>query len=496
MCGIVGVIIKGSTGLINKHETCFFDMLYADALRGFDSTGVVAVENTGAFSIMKEATEAAMFLPQLKDSQIKKDMYMRGKAYIGHNRKKTIGEINDEQAHPFVVDNSFAFVHNGTLHGHKMLAETTTDSQALAVVFKKALEDNHHKEALEEVMGRVWGAYATVMYDQKTEKVHFLRNKERPLFLIEAPDALYFASEAAMATWILCRNDYKYTDLKIEFLDEHKLATYDLQTNKLTFQELTPKKAPTPPANSPTKTGGNTAGDTAGAGNLLKAKLSTKSQFKQFKRQWYGKKVRLWIDDGLEKNFPRTMDKDGETDFHLWGKIDDCDVLHDCTIDVDVAKHGITTEDEIYEQPWIGTVNDMAWIESTGSVIFYLTNPKPVVKMLSSADPHKACTIGGRIELEKRLDKLSWAVLDREFRENQHQLMKWERDCYYNELEKKEKAVDKILKQYHKLGLEAVLDEAKKQGYELTQEIRNGRQVYINPNTNEVMYESTVSLLH
>ena len=116
--------------------------------------------------------------------------------------------------------------------------------------------------------------------------------------------------------------------------------------------------------------------------------------------------------------------------------------------------------------------------------------------MLSSADPHKACTIGGRIELEKRLDKLSWAVLDREFRENQHQLMKWERDCYYNELEKKEKAVEKILKQYHKLGLEAVLDEAKKQGYELTQEIRNGRQVYINPNTNEVMYESTVSLLH
>lgn len=484
MCGIVGVIIKGTSGLINKHENCFFEMLYADAVRGFDSTGVIAVENTGAFNIMKEAVEGAWFVPQLKDSQLRKTMYQRGKVYIGHNRKKTIGDINDEQAHPFVVDKTFAFVHNGTLHGHKMLAETTTDSQALAVVMKKALEADNYKEEMEETLGRVYGAYATVMYDQVKEKVYFLRNKERPLFLIEAPDALYFASEGMMATWILCRNDYKYSDLKVTFLEEHTLVSYDLQTNNLTEELLVPKKVYTT-SHTGSKSGGTpTSMGTAVAGNTLKAKLSTKSQFKQFKRSWIGKRVRVWVDAACEKNFPRTMEEDGETDFHMWGKMDDCDVLHDCVLDADLASHGITDENDIYEQPWIASVDDVVWLDATGSAIVYLKGAKPVVKALATS------STAARDMLIAKLATMSWALLNKEFREQEHKLMKWEKDCFTTEMERKQKTVQKLLNQYHKLGLEDVLDEAKKKGIEVKSEIRNGKMVYFDDKTSEVLYES------
>jgi hypothetical protein len=494
MCGIVGVIIKGKSGLMAKHENSFFDMLYADALRGFDSTGVIGVENTGAFTIMKEAVEAAWFLPQLKDSKLKKDMYTRGKVYIGHNRKKTVGEINDEQAHPFVVDKTFAFVHNGTLHGHKLLAETTTDSQALAVVMKKALEADNYKEALEETLGRVWGAYATVMYDQVKEKVYFLRNKERPLFIIEAPDAVYFASEGMMATWILCRNDYKYSDLKVSFLDEHSLGTYDLEKNTLTYEVLVPKKAYTTTSTSSKGGGTNTKTDIAANGNTLKAKLVSKSQFKLFKRQWIGKRARLWVEDACEINFPRTMDEDGETKFHLWGKLDDCDVAHTCLFDVDVSDHGLNAEEEIYETQWTAMVDDVVWSDSTQSAVIYMTHAKPIVKAITTAPTQGPSTIGHRVLLETRLETLSLSKLEKEIAEKSHLLMKWERDCYYNEINRKRIAVAGILKQYHKLGLEAVLDDAKKKGIEVKSELRNGRMVYFDDKTSEVLYESSVAL--
>lgn len=492
MCGIVGVIVKGTSGLMNKHENCFFEMLYADALRGFDSTGVIAVDNTGAFSIMKEATEAGWFVPQLKDSALRKNMYARGKVYIGHNRKKTIGEITDEQAHPFVIDNTFAFVHNGTLHGHKLLADTTTDSQALAVVLKKSLEEDKYKDALEETLSKVWGAYATVMYNQLTDKVHFLRNKERPLFLIDAPDAVYFASEGMMATWILCRNEYKYSDLKVTFLDEYSFATYDLEKNTLIYETLEPKKATSHTQTS--KSGGNGSVGSVAGNNILKATLSTKSQFKQFKRTWLGKRVRLWAEDGLEKNFPRTMDRDGETEFHLWGKLDDCHVLHDCTFDVDLSNHGITTEEEIYEQPWTGLVDAVYWSEQTKGAVITLTDAKPVVKAIQPT-PHKNASTTTREVLQKRLEGMSWAALDREFREHQHQLMKWEKDCYDIEMVKKAKAVENILQQYHKLGYDACFEEAEKEGVVLTEVINNGygKRQLIHP-TKGVVYESTSSV--
>ena len=216
MCGIVGMVVKPANGFVKQHEDCFYQMLYADALRGEDSTGVIGVENDTSFHIAKEATEAAWFNAQFQGGTLAKTMWATGKAFIGHNRKKTVGAIKDETAHPFVVDDVFAMVHNGTLFNHKDLADTEVDSEALAKVLATALGETDYIQALETILGKVSGAYATASYDQRTNKVHLLRNSQRPLAYVETSNAWYFASEAPMLFWILARNGYQAKDLNIQ----------------------------------------------------------------------------------------------------------------------------------------------------------------------------------------------------------------------------------------------------------------------------------------
>jgi len=115
ICGIVGVVIKANNGLTKRIEDSFYNLLFVDTLRGDDSTGIIAVEKDTTFHIMKEASEAAWFIPQAQYSKVGKGMWTTGKALIGHNRKGTMGKVEDENAHPFVVDDDFAMVHNGTL---------------------------------------------------------------------------------------------------------------------------------------------------------------------------------------------------------------------------------------------------------------------------------------------------------------------------------------------------------------------------------------------
>ena len=134
------MVLKHNTGLIKQTEDVFDQLLYANALRGEDSTGVIAVEKDSSFHIAKDASPSFWFGPAFKESDISKKMWNNAKAMIGHNRKKTIGKIEDATAHPFVVDDEFAMVHNGTLFGHAQLAKTEVDSEALAIVLAEAFK--------------------------------------------------------------------------------------------------------------------------------------------------------------------------------------------------------------------------------------------------------------------------------------------------------------------------------------------------------------------
>lgn len=380
MCGIVGMVLKHNTGLIKQTEDVFDQLLYANALRGEDSTGVIAIEKDTSFHIVKDASNASWFAPMYKETDVSKKMWNNAKALIGHNRKKTIGKIEDATAHPFVVDGEFAMVHNGTLYSHRSLANTEVDSEALAIVLAEAFKETDYKEAVEETLGKVNGAYAVAMYDQRHHKVRLLRNKERPLCIAETANAWFFASEGGMLYWIMSRNNVLLKDVKVELIPENVLIEFDLDTTTESREELTPKK-PLPPTKDTTAgTGAQT-----GTGMHFKAKKNrtigngelSKNEFKRFRRKNLGRKLEWWCEDFVEVNYPR-LEIDGETLFHVMGVNDDMDISHIVRAQVDYIELGFSEADEMANKLWSGTIVELEYDKRSRQMIITLDKAAPL----------------------------------------------------------------------------------------------------------------------
>jgi len=380
MCGIVGVIAKSKHGFSIKHIDLFSDLLRADELRGEDSTGIIYVENDAAFGIMKEASPASWCSKSMVHSQMLTNKIQKGKALIGHNRKATVGRVTDETAHPFVVDNTFAMVHNGTLYGHKELKDTEVDSEALAHHLSKVFTTSATKDELETEVGKVDGAYAVAAYNQDNNTVFLMRNSQRPLFFMELPDAWCWASEAGMLYWIVGRHGYDLQKLKGEMVKEHSIVAIDLDTNMVEHQEFSPKKV-TPPVTIPTTVSGGTTA------NTKEGKVLSKQEFKRLKRQFLGTRHSFYADDWAEKNFPKTLE-DGETEILLMGEFDGeafAKLSHVVTAVVDVKElFGDDVPDDPTETTYHGVISEMILSRSTNEVTFIMDKVKPFSKSVVS----------------------------------------------------------------------------------------------------------------
>ena len=372
MCGIVGMVVKTNSGFIKQHEEVFYQLLFADTVRGNDSTGVIGVEKNTTFHIAKEAISAEWFIAQLDVHKVAKDMWRDGKAYIGHNRKSTIGKTTDENAHPFVVKDEFAMVHNGTLYNHRALAETTVDSEALAIHLHKAFAKDDYVKDVEKALGEVSGAYAVALYDQRSNKVRVLRNKERPMCYVETANAWYFASEGGLLYWILTRNGYAPNDLAIRVVPEHTLLTFDLDKTTLTEQVLVPKKYIPPTKPAPT---GQVKKSTGEVSKLFEEGLS-KNSYKKFRRGLIGKKMEWWCEDFVELNFPKTFDE-GETATCLMGVCDSLLINHMIRADIDIKELNLLGN-ELTDRLWTGMVRDMCYDPKTKRVSLELIDCLPL----------------------------------------------------------------------------------------------------------------------
>jgi len=405
MCGIVGVIIKANNGLTKRIEDSFYNLLFVNTLRGDDSTGVIAVEKTTEFHVMKEATEAAWFIPQFQYSPVGKQMWTTGKALIGHNRKGTMGKVEDANAHPFVVDDDFAMVHNGTLLGHHKLAATTVDSEALAIVLAKAFKEEDYKKALEEILPEVNGAYAVSIYDQRHNTVRLLRNKERPMAYVETSDAWFFASEGLMLHWILSRNGYTAKDVvSLKAVPEDTVVTFDLDANTCTEEKITIKKY-TPPLTM--VQGGATPISKKTIPVMEFAELS-KTAYKRLRKSLMGTKVEWWVDDYIEAGFPKTYDE-GETVFNIMGsssKIDFAHTIH-ATVDVNELRK---VPDDLIDKLWCGVVAEMTYNTGTQSLSIYLTEAYPLpVSFKKKQKPPPALVIDADY-IQRKLDEQEKAI--------------------------------------------------------------------------------------
>jgi len=226
MCGIVSILTKRQNGFFSMEADAFQQMLYADAVRGWDATGVYGITKEGNVDIKKQACAASVFVSSTEFENFKKKIISSYHAVIGHNRKATHGEKRNEDAHPFWdKDRKIVLVHNGMISNHKdFCKDSTIDSAAIA----NAMATMPAKHILSEITG----AYAFIWYDVAQKKVFFARNESRPLYIVETEDLFALMSEPQLAGWTLSRNNMKV--IAVKPVEDHMVYEYDISTHKIT----------------------------------------------------------------------------------------------------------------------------------------------------------------------------------------------------------------------------------------------------------------------
>jgi len=202
MCGIVGAI--ASTTLSNSVDKFLKNALVVDAVRGAHSTGVCILSQMKGkkyFEVRKSAVNGSEFVANTYDPVAENTS-----AYcvIGHNRYATVGNIDDDSAHPFHVKDIIG-VHNGTLTGDWKKAlqspkHITVDSNAMM----HSIMHRGYKKTFESMSGAV----ATVWTNIRTHRTYVYRNIKRPLFYaVTTNGQLIYGSEKLMLEWLINRNN-------------------------------------------------------------------------------------------------------------------------------------------------------------------------------------------------------------------------------------------------------------------------------------------------
>lgn len=151
---------------------------------------------------------------------------------VGHSRHATKGAINSRNAHPFSHGN-ITLVHNGTLVDQDLLP----DSKAFEVDSENICH-SINKIGAAETIQKLDGAFTLIWHDASDNRLHIIRNDERPFHLARLGTSWFGASEEAMLMWILQRSKSHKNRIDEHF--ECKVGTeyiFDVSDNKMTLVE-------------------------------------------------------------------------------------------------------------------------------------------------------------------------------------------------------------------------------------------------------------------
>lgn len=223
MCGIWGFMSTFSSILGNEAKFCE-DAMITGAIRGENGTGIIMATSHGKVSTYKKKHNP-YWLKFDKDFQQAFKLHT-SQLIIGHNRHATVGEVTDENTHPFKKDH-IIMVHNGTIRSGLDIPAGITDSEVLA---QKLAEEGT------TIFEHIFGAWTSVWVNSKENSLNFVCNGDRPFSLVkvrpqfnynmyqpskESFDGWAFASEFGMLAWLLGRNKLDIVEVvKIE-VDKH-----------------------------------------------------------------------------------------------------------------------------------------------------------------------------------------------------------------------------------------------------------------------------------
>lgn len=238
MCGLVGIASPTVMGV--KGVKVLSQALYADQLRGLDSTGVALIDKDNNLALYKRALAASDFLQTRYGEQA---MHTAESAFValGHNRATTIGKTSNKTAHPFHYGR-YVGAHNGTIAGHRNIF-SVSKHPVDSMNFMDSLDKDG--DPVETLKGIHTGAYAISVYDFEEQQLLFARNDERPLSLLILKDSLMWGSEASMLYWLADRNGLLCKDTTFLDIKPNTLYTYCCNEMKVTSSSTyTPKSAP------------------------------------------------------------------------------------------------------------------------------------------------------------------------------------------------------------------------------------------------------------
>ena len=257
-----------------KHEQAFRDLLVVDVVRGPDSTGIMGASSQDGVQLVKKA-----LLPNELFTMKATQELFQSYNYIlmGHNRWATQGAINGINAHPFQFE-TLVGTHNGTLVNQTLLPDSEKFEVDSENVFHSIQEIGVAK-----TYKLLHGAASLVWFEEEKRNLHFLRNKERPMFITYTKDrkTLFWASEAWMLEGVLWKNNIEFTDIFNTVEDTHyqfRIPHYSDEKKEgetyLAFPKVNIKKleAYVPPPKSTTVVQGHFTGNTTTSGAISTAK--------------------------------------------------------------------------------------------------------------------------------------------------------------------------------------------------------------------------------
>jgi glutamine---fructose-6-phosphate transaminase (isomerizing) len=222
MCGIAGYIGK------TEASEFLIDALKRLEYRGYDSAGIVALNNKGVSDCVKTVGKLINLEKKLKESNL------CGSIGIAHTRWATHGHPSVKNAHPQSdCKHDIYVVHNGIIENYKSLKntliknghkfESDTDTEVISHLIESHFKGNLEK-AVMAALKHMEGAYAIAVIAESDPDKIVVAKKSSPLIIGIGKEENFIASDSSAVVG--------YTD-KVIYLDDNELALIKADSYKI-----------------------------------------------------------------------------------------------------------------------------------------------------------------------------------------------------------------------------------------------------------------------
>jgi glucosamine--fructose-6-phosphate aminotransferase (isomerizing) len=194
MCGIVGAVAQRNVAGI------LLEGLKRLEYRGYDSAGMVVVNQNGSLTRQREVGKVAMLESILHESPL------TGKLGIAHTRWATHGKPAVRNAHPHMSGDRLAIVHNGIIENFEVLKdklevlgyhfESETDTEVVAHLLNECLKtEKDTVMALRATIQELTGAFALAVVNGDSPDELVAVREGSPLVIGVGIDENFLASD-------------------------------------------------------------------------------------------------------------------------------------------------------------------------------------------------------------------------------------------------------------------------------------------------------------